>query len=1002
MKTIKKSLFCVYFAIICVFCFTSAAFAAPDEGFRLGSTDLNIQNGGVMLTAGESFYFALDGGIFVETDEGVRPLCAADAKNLNLYDGSIYFTQANGIYRVSPDTGEVMLVHRAEAAIKQMYVVSGDILYLSGGGVYKLGGGTAERLPAPEEVRSLIPTEYGNIYLAGKPLDYDVYAEKELILQNVASVYTDMGYAVLEIHNENYQIELFKVFNGFSGDALEPFSLHGTALLMELLAPDDENAVSEDNENTSLTQDFAAMLREAGMTASARLMSNEDGSETGAAPVSDEPVIPELSQGQLNIVKRARQLSEIEWTPLEDRYQWGYRGVFNAEQTYTGIPYGQPVNSNGYIGYGVSLESYADAMLDNTSRFYSGYSTYNKIAPIFSTDCSGYVSYAWELSQRKTTYSIQSVAVRVGDQSIYSLQVGDCLNKTTSHVVLVSDITYGSDGSIVGITIMEQTPVITKTTRYGEGSTRSLASLQSYYLGGGYVIFRNPERDSVKYIPSAVVPLDGETPAGMKSPAPKTRTSSFVGGKSVALRSENGAAIYYTLDGSKPSTTSTRYTGEITLTETATITAIAPLTDYDGDALLRYTVKVEAADTPTAAVSAGLSNGNLVESGAKIALKAGDGATIYYTTDGSEPSSESARYTAPITVDRDTTIKAIAEKAGQRRSAVMTASYTVSEVYTLTASASEGGSIAPAGESRVLEGGGASYKITPQTGYVISEVLVDGKSVGQPGGYEFKNVAADHSIEARFAIDLKTPFEDVPEDAWYREAVAYAYSSKLFNGTSDTAFSPELMMSRGMFVTVLGRAAGVSIAENATVGVVTGTGVNIRKGPSTESDRVGYVEKKFSAVAVLGQVGEWYEVQYGNVSGYIRNDLMKAYSGSFADIAAGSYYAPYSQWAYLVGITNGTSASSFSPDADISREQMCVLLNNYASAFGIELHKDAAGETFSDDAKICGFAKEGVYALRNAGIINGMGDGSFAPQGTASRAQVAQVFMKFLVTGNET
>ena len=615
---------------------------------------------------------------------------------------------------------------------------------------------------------------------------------------------------------------------------------------------------------------------------------------------------------------------------------------------------------------------------------------------MFSTDCSGYVSYAWGIPQRKTTFSLQEVATRVGEQSIYSLQVGDCLNKSTSHVVLVSDVTYGSDGTIVGITIMEQTPVITKTTRYGEGSTRSLASLQSYYLGGGYVIFRYPERDSVTYTPSAAVPLDGEQPEGVKNPAPKTKTTSFVGGKAVSLFSESGAPIYYTLDGSTPTTASTRYNGEISVTGDTRIFAIAPTSNYAENAVLKYTVRVPLSDTPEASVFAGLSSGNLVAGGAKIALKVTDGSTIYYTTDGSEPSSSSTKYSAPIVLTADTTIKAISEKTGQRQSKLMTAVYTVGETYTVKGSATPGGSITPSEEDTVLEGSSRKYTITPNTGYEIKDVLADGVSVGAQTSYEFSNIRENHSIEAVFAIISNIPFTDVAKDAWYRDAVSYAYSAKLFNGTSDTEFSPENTMTRGMFVTVLGRYAGVNAQPDTTVGVVTGEGVNIRQTPSTDSERAGYIENKYTAVTVLGQEGDWYKIRCGEVTGYIRNDLMKAYDGSFSDVPADTYYAPYAQWAYLAGITSGTSATTFSPEAVISREQMCTLLNKYALAFGITLPENSAGSAFPDDGQISAYAKEAVYALRNAGVINGMDGGSFQPRGTASRAQVAQVFMKFI------
>ena len=1003
MNRSKRTAILLIIAVLSALMLTSAGFAAPSADFSLGNSDLNILNGGVMLTDGGDLYFSLEGGVFVKRGEKVSPLCAAQAENLNLFDGCIYFTENNGIYRLPASGGEAKLIYRADGKIKQMYVVSGDILFLSDGVVYELSAGKkrAQSLPAPENVLGLIPTEYGNIYLTGAPLDYELWAGKEKVLESVSSCYTDSGCLAVQIESQNYSTELSALLSGFNAERdLQAFNIHGTVQLMELLAPDDENAISEYNENNDLMLDFAALLHAAGM-GTATLMStpeqqSEASLETDEPGERKEPVIPEVSQGQQNIVKRARQLHEIEWTPLEDRYQWGYYGVFKAETTYSGIPYGQPVNTNGYVGYGVSLEGFEQAVLDNTSRFYTGYSTYNKIAPTFSTDCSGFVSYAWGIALRKTTYTLPQVAERVGDQSVYALQVGDCLNKQTSHVVLVSDVSYDSEGRVTGVEIMEQTPVITKLTRYGEGSSRSLASLQSYYLGGGYVIYRNPERDFVSYTPSAAVPLDDEQPQGMKNKAPKTKTSAFAGGKTVALRADDAdAVIYYTLDGSAPTTGSTRYSSPITVYDTTKLRAIAYTDKYSDSSILEYTIKVPQCRQPTAEVSSGMSRESLVESGAKIKLSAEKGAKIYYTTDGSTPTSSSSVYSEPITISRDTTIKAVAEADGFRRSELMTASYTVGEIYTVEASADAGGTISPSGQKTVLEGGSVKYTISPKTGYEISDVLIDGVSAGALTEYEFTGVRANHRIQARFSVNTQIPFEDVPSDAWYHDAVSYAYSSALFSGTSETAFSPELTMTRGMFVTVLGRSAQLPKELSTGIGIVTAKGVNIRAGASTDTERVGYVENRNTPVQVLGIEGDWFKISTGEVTGYIRSDLMRAYDGSFKDLPEGRYYNVYAEWAYLTGITNGVSEDAFAPENSITREQMCAMLYKYATAFDIELPK---GEsiTFSDDARISSYAREAVYALNGAGVINGMGDGSFSPQGTATRAQVAQVMMKFI------
>ncbi|MEF9971220.1 MAG: S-layer homology domain-containing protein, partial [Oscillospiraceae bacterium] len=125
-------------------------------------------------------------------------------------------------------------------------------------------------------------------------------------------------------------------------------------------------------------------------------------------------------------------------------------------------------------------------------------------------------------------------------------------------------------------------------------------------------------------------------------------------------------------------------------------------------------------------------------------------------------------------------------------------------------------------------------------------------------------------------------------------------------------------------------------------------------------------------------------------------DLLKVYNKDFTDLPASAYYSPSVEWAYLNGIANGITASTFSPDANIQREQMCVLLYRYALSSGKTLPKTIPLANFKDDSTISDGAKPAVYALQQAGVINGMGDGGFYPKSTATRAQVAQIFTNFV------
>ena len=137
----------------------------------------------------------------------------------------------------------------------------------------------------------------------------------------------------------------------------------------------------------------------------------------------------------------------------------------------------------------------------------------------------------------------------------------------------------------------------------------------------------------------------------------------------------SGAAIYYTLDGSIPTTASPKYSAALTLSQTTTINAIAAAPGYANSAMASatYTINLPAAVAPTFSVASGKYT-------AIQTVKLSDttkGATIYYTLDGSNPSTTSAKYSAALTVSLTTTIKAIAAASGYSNSAIATATYTI-------------------------------------------------------------------------------------------------------------------------------------------------------------------------------------------------------------------------------------------------------------------------------------------------------------------------------------
>ena len=173
-------------------------------------------------------------------------------------------------------------------------------------------------------------------------------------------------------------------------------------------------------------------------------------------------------------------------------------------------------------------------------------------------------------------------------------------------------------------------------------------------------------------------------------------------------------------------------------------------------------------------------------------------------------------------------------------------------------------------------------------------------------------------------------FTDVHPKAWYYKAVEYAAREGLFCGTSKTTFSPEQPMTRGMFVTVLGNQAKVE-----------GT----------------------------------------------------AYGSRFSDVKPSDYYTPFVEWAAGNGIVSGTGNGKFSPNESVTREQMAVILYRYVESIGGDTTYTAnALKRFPDASKVSGFAVQAMQWAVSHGLFSGS-DGKLLPQGTATRAQVAQVFM---------
>ena len=126
-------------------------------------------------------------------------------------------------------------------------------------------------------------------------------------------------------------------------------------------------------------------------------------------------------------------------------------------------------------------------------------------------------------------------------------------------------------------------------------------------------------------------------------------------------------------------------------------------------------------------------------------------------------------------------------------------------------------------------------------------------------------------------------------------------------------------------------------------------------------------------------------------------DDLTRYEGTsnFAD-CRGSWAETYINWAYANGIVTGRTDTTFDPYGEISRQEMAAMIYRYAEYKGIELPETNELITFDDEEQIADYAAEAVDAMQKAGIINGMDNNEFQPQGTATREQAAKMISVLL------
>ena len=187
-----------------------------------------------------------------------------------------------------------------------------------------------------------------------------------------------------------------------------------------------------------------------------------------------------------------------------------------------------------------------------------------------------------------------------------------------------------------------------------------------------------------------------------------------------------------------------------------------------------------------------------------------------------------------------------------------------------------------------------------------------------------------------YGVGYKAPSPAFIDTAkhWAKDNIDFVVSRDLISGTSTTTFAPNTAITRADFLMALGRLSGADVSSYKT--------------------------------------------------------------SSFTDVKGTDTAMPYIEWAVKNKIVQGIGGGKFGPDEQISRQDMAVMMQNYATATGYKLPVSRQSITFADDAKISAYAKAAVKAIQQTGVVGGKGNNLFDPQGNATRAEASTILRRFV------
>ena len=676
-----------------------------------------------------------------------------------------------------------------------------------------------------------------------------------------------------------------------------------------------------------------------------------------------------VSNGQKNIVKRARQMLNIKWTPVKGVGGWGYYDsgyslsiYYHAGVTYTGLPYGQAMS---YVPWNTSYSGFISAVNNPNSKLYTERCSYSRGSQYYGTDCSGFASWAWQTGSRKVCSTMISWSHTYAVGRSYTLiEVGDALIGS-GHAILITDVTYNSDGSIYSIETSESNPTIDYNgCCYSKRFTgqAALESFNSSYLSSRYTIYRSDARDTVSYTHDCKVPLEGDVCAicgvGMEpQPDPTVRVN-----RGVDLSTWNGDVDWMVLSGQIDfAILRVGYTGN------GSSFALAKDARFDANA-----AGCEAYNVPYGIywyAGAKTQEQAIQEAEAVIeylGLMSGSGhiprLPVFYDV---EENNNILKLTdtelRTVITAFCSTIENFGLKAGVYASrsiwaSRMTNNSTYGQWARWVAQWESSSMTAPAGGhvwQYACDGKVPGVNGNVDLDYWLGEVgstahpcsavveapgcLETGtlncscitSSCGETFKYEIPalghNYVNGYCTRCGINQDVFERFEDVEPNKWYSDALVWAVENGITAGTSDNTFSPKQTCPREQAVTFLWKASGSPEATetecpfegvtedryyyNAILWAVEN---GVTSGVSETSFGVGWNCTRAQVVAFLYAAAGRPEVADAE--------------NPFVDVNADDYYYNAVLWAVQNGITSGISETEFGPKLPCNRAQIVTFL----------------------------------------------------------------------------